>query len=192
VTKLNHNRPSLRYLDNLRREIRRENRPAPSWFNPARVEQFGIQLAEPESFPDYVSDFGRLPIKQQEIAGCAIEAFGAHLDAISGVISLIMKGKAKARKAAKELEEQAHEDFIVAGAVLVGTIIDDMAAKRDGFWQWFRRFHAGLDRQSKLTWSSFAEALLEDCLQLWFAQQLADTPQGVERWRKYLSADNWE
>ena len=192
MTKINHNRPSLRYLDNLRREIERENRPAPSWFNPARVEQFGIQLAEPESFPGYVSDFQRLPINQQEIAGCAIEAFSAYLDANLGVISLIMKGKAKARTAAKAAQEQTHENFVVAGAVLVGTIIDDMADKRDGFWQWFQRFHAGLDRQSKFTWSDFAETLLGDSLQLWFAQQLADTPDGVERWWKYLSTDNWK
>lgn len=192
MTRINHNRPSLRYLDNLRREIRREDRPAPSWFNPDRAKQFGVQLAKPESFPEYVSDFGKLPVNQQEIAGCAIEAFGAYLDANLGVISLIMKGKSKARKAAKKAQDQAHETFIIAGAVLVGTIIEDMAAKRDGFWQWFQRFYAGLDWQSKLTWSDFGNTLLEECLQLWFAQQLADTPDDVARLRKYFSTDNWQ
>jgi hypothetical protein len=156
------------------------------------VEKFGVKLTEPKAFPVYVLEFGRLPIKQQEIAGCAIDAFGAYLDANLGVISLIMKGKAKARKAAREAEDQARESFVVSGAVLVGTIIDDMAAKRDGFWQWFQRFYAGLDRQSKLTWADFANTLLEDCLQLWFAQQLTDTPDEVERLREYFSTDNWQ
>ena len=192
MTKLNHNRPSLRYIDNLRRELRREDRPKPDWFNPNRIEKFGIRLAEPKALPAYILNFGRLDQKQQEIAGCAIEAFAAHLESSIAVISLIVGGKPKARKAARQAQETAHETFIVAGAVLVGSIIEDMVARRNGFWQWFQEFYAGLDRQSKFTWSDFADTLLGDSLQLWFAQQLADTPEGVERWRDYLSTDNWK
>jgi len=179
-------------MDNLRRELRRENRPTPYWFNPHRIEKFGIQLVEPGTLPGYILDFGKLDPKQQEIAGCAIEAFRTHLDSSIAVISLIMGGKAKAKKAAKHAQDAALETFVVAGAVLVGSIIEDMAAGRPGFWQWFQGFYAGLDRQSKFTWSDFAETLLGDSLQLWFAQQLADTPEGVERWQKYLSTDDWE
>lgn len=192
MTKLNHGRPNLRYLDNLRRELRRENRPAPCWFDPERIESFGVRLAEPEKLPEYVVDFGKLDRKQQEFAGCAIEAFGTYLDASATVISLFMRGKAKARKAAKIVQEKALETFIVSGAVLAGSVIEDMAAKRSGFWQWFQVFYEGLDRQSKFTWADFGDTLLNDSLQLWFAQQMADTPEGVERWREFLSTDNWE
>ena len=192
MTTLNHNRPNLKYLDNLRRELRREDRPAPYWFNPDRIEQFGVRLIEPEELPAHIMEFGRLDPKQQEIAGCAIEAFGAYLDASTTVISLLFGGKSKAKGAAKSAQEEALETFVISGAVLAGSIVGDMAAKQDGFLQWFQRFYEGLDRQSKFTWSDFGEMLMGDSLQLWFAQQLADTPEGVERWRKYLSTDNWE
>ena len=179
-------------MDNLRRELSRENRPAPSWFNPSQSESLGIQLAKPDEFSTHIVAFGKLPAQQQEIAGCAIEAFGAQMEASVVTISFVMKGKSKAKKSAKLVQEAANETFVVTGAVLVGTIIDDMAAKRNGFWQWFQEFYASLDRQSKFAWSDFADTLLGESLQLWFAQQLADTPEGVARWRKYLTTDNWE
>ena len=190
--KLNHSRPYLRYIDNLRRELRREDRPAPHWFDPDRIETFGVRLAEPDKLPTHIAGFATLDPKQQEIAGCAIEAFGEYLGASTAVVSLVISGKAKAKKAANLAQDVALETFVVSGAVLVGTIVDDMAAARPGFWRWFQAFYEGLDRQSKFTWADFGEMLMGDSLQLWFAQQLADTPEGVERWRKYLSTDNWE
>jgi len=192
VTKLNYNRPNLKYLDNLKRELRLEDRPAPYWFKPDRIESFAVKLAEPESLPKHIMEFGKLDRSQQEIAGCVIEAFGAYLDASTAVISLLIGGKAKARKRAQLSQDAALESFVVSGAVLVGSIIENMVAKQHGFWQWFQRFYDDLDRQSKFTWSDFGEMLMNDSLQLWFAMQVADTPDGVERWRKYLSTDNWE
>lgn len=191
MTKLNHNRPSLRYIDNLRRELRRENRPAPHWFNPDRIDKFGVQLSKPESLSAYILDFGKLELRQQEIAGCAIETFGEYLEASTAVISLIMGGKSKARKAAREAQETALEAFVVSGAVLVGTIINDMKEQRHGFWEWFQDFYAGLDRQSKFTWSDFADLLLKESLPLYFAQQLSDSPEQTARLRDLFSEENW-
>jgi len=102
-----------------------------------------------------------------------------------------MKGKSKARKAARAAQEAALEAFVVSGAVLVGTIIEDMANARTGFWGWFQSFYEGLDRKEKLNWCDFADAILGDCLQLYLAQQLADSPEGVERWRELFSSENW-
>lgn len=189
--KLNHNRPYLRYIDNLRRELRREDRPSPSWFDPQNLSKFGMQTEASAFSPSYVTAFGTLPHRQQKIASCAIEAFGVYLDSCLSAVSLVMNGKSKARAAAKKAQDEAFETFVVSGAVLVETIIEDMAAKREGFWSWFQSFYAGLDRQEKLTWSDFAEMLMGDSLQLYLAQQLADSPEGVERWREYLSSENW-
>jgi hypothetical protein len=192
VSKINHNRPYLRYIDNLRRELRREDRPSPTWFDPDNLPKLGLRAEPAASYPEYVVEFGKLPVRQQEIAGCAIEAFGTYMDTCLTAISLVIKGKSKARKAAKKAQDAALEGFVVAGAVLVGTIIEDMAEKRIGFWGWFQSFYEGLDRQERLGWSDFAEMLLGDSLQLYFAQQLADSPEGVERWREYFSTESWK
>jgi hypothetical protein len=189
--KINHNRPYLRYIDNLRREIGRENRPSPTWFNPDRIDSLGVAMRQPETLPTYVIDFQKLPARQQEIAGCAIDAFGAYLNATSVVISKIMGAKSKARKAAKDAQDEAHEEFVVAAAVLVGTIIEDMAAGREGYWGWFHHFYDGLDSQSKMAWSEFSELLLKEGLPLYFALQAADSPEQTQRLRHLFSEDNW-
>ena len=189
--KINHSRAYLRYVDNLRRELRRESRPPSSWYDPDNRQRFGLSAEPATMVPKYAIEFEKLSPRQQEIAGCAIEAFGVYMESCLSSISLVMKGKSKARKAAKEAQETALESFVVSGAVLVATIIEDMAMERAGFWGWFQSFHEGLDRQEKLTWSDFAEMILGDSLQLYFAQQLADSPEGVERRRSYFSAENW-
>jgi hypothetical protein len=178
-------------MDNLRRELQRENRPVPSWFNPDRIEKLSIKLQEPETLPSYVVDFGKLDAKQQEIAECAFDTFGCYMEASLRVISLVMGGEAKARKAAEKSQDVAFDAFVVSGAVLVGTVIEDMAADREGFWPWFGRFYDGLDTQSKLTWADFGNLLLEESLPLYFAQQVADSPQQTARLRGLFSAENW-
>ncbi len=148
-------------------------------------------MRQPESWPSYVMDFGKLPVRQQEIASCAIEAFGTYLDATGAVITNIMGAKPKARKAAKDAQDAAHEAFVVTAAVLAGTIIEDMAAKREGFWGWFNRFYDGLDSQSKMGWADFSDLLLKEGLPLYFAQQVADSPEQTERLRHLFAEEAW-
>ncbi|MGH6628572.1 MAG: hypothetical protein ACREB3_02445, partial [Burkholderiales bacterium] len=181
----------LRYMDNLRRELRRESRPAPSWFHPEALHSLGIGAETVERLPPYIELFGRLPQSQQEIAGCAFAAFNDYLEAQIKTISLIMKGSSKARKRARLEQDAAHEHLVVSGAVLVGSIIDDMAVGRPGFWQWFQDFYSALDRRARLTWSEFGDMLLTDSLALYFAQQVSDEPAQIERLRHLFDVEEW-
>ena len=53
MTKMKHTRPSLRYIDNVRRELLRENRPAPNWFEPEKLKALGVRIKEQEALPQF-------------------------------------------------------------------------------------------------------------------------------------------
>jgi hypothetical protein len=190
MVKINHNRPSLRYLDNLRRELARENRPSPTWFHPENIEAHSMRFEREESFPAYVLAFAKLPERQQQIAGCAIDAFCEYMDASTKVISLVLGGKSKAKKFAKREQEETREALTIQCAVLASTIMDDLAAGRSGFWDWFQDFYANLDNPSKWAWTDFGEMLLEEGLPLYMAQQMSDDPERVQELRKYLTSED--
>ena len=190
--KINHNRPHLRYIDNLRRELRREDRPSPNWFDPGQIEALSVTMQQPETFPSHVIDFQKLELGQQKIASCAMGTYSEYMEATCVVISRIIGSNAKARKAAKIAQDAAHESFVVTGAVLFGSIIDDAAAGRQGYLNWFQRFYEGLDNQSKSAWTDFTELLMKESLPLYFAQQVADSPERVEGLRELFSEENWQ
>jgi hypothetical protein len=187
MVKINHSRPSLRYLDNLRRELAREDRPSPTWFDPAKIKARSIRLEPEESLPAYVLAFADLPERQQQIADCAFEAYSEYMETSTKVISLVLGGKSKAKKTAKREHEEAREAFILQCAVLASTILEDLAAERSGFWGWFQDFFAGLDNPSKWAWTDFGEMLLEEGFPLYLAQQMSDDPERVQELRKYLT-----
>lgn len=134
--------------------------------------------------------FAELPERQQQIAGCAIDAYSEYMEASAKVISLVLGGKSKAKKIAKREQEETREALIIQCAVLASTIMDDVAAERAGFWDWFQDFFAGLDNASKWAWTDFGEVLIEEGLPLYVAQQMSDDPERVQELREYLTSED--
>lgn len=192
MTKMKHTRPSLRYIDNVRRELLRENRPAPNWFEPEKLKALGVRIKEQEALPQYIEEFGNLPQSQQEIAGWAINAYSTYMDANLEVLELFMKGGSKARKLAKTNQEIAYENLVTASAVLAGSIIDDFAENRPGFREWYQDFFSALDRQAQSGWEGFSEIILEEGLPLYFAQEMADSPDDIPRLKHLFTAEDWQ
>lgn len=194
MAKMNHNRPSLRYLDNYRRELRREDRPTPSWFHPEKIKAYGIASTKLEKFPEYLKSFSNLNPKQQSIMGEVIEKYNIYLDSCISVIDLIMASNSKKtlakRKAKQNAKDDAYESLVVMGASLANEILNDLEHKQDGVLKWFCDFIDYFDEKTQTSWRDLLDIILEESLPLCLAERVGDSPAEVNRLREFFTSKN--
>ena len=166
MTKLNHRRPSLRYLDNFRREIRKAPTPIPDWYaNPAAKKL----LPETDMLPSYMQEFAKLSELQRLAMGRVIEAFARFQETVLADISELFSKNKKKRQTLTRARDEAHGFLVVLGAAMFHQIIRDAANGSAALLQWYLKFVGGLDHRTRLAWSELDYVLTEESLPLYEA-----------------------
>lgn len=190
MTKVNHNRPSLRYMDNLRRELYRPDLPGPRWFDKKRHEILS-RVDPSDPMREHLDRFSTLSEREQYALGSLFEAFEQYQHASINAIELIMTNTTKQKRARKAEQDSAYERVVVSGALLVKEVITSASRKQEGAWHWLRRLYELSDRQMQMAYADIHAILMGESLPLYVAQVVADTPEEVECVRAHLTEDKW-
>lgn len=106
MTKLNHNRPFLRYLDNIRREMGIEAR---------RTDTLSFKNASPSPT---VGDVFPLTSSEASVAAGFLDAIENYLKVESTLIAAVKPGATKQSKAAAKLASRDRAEGMLKGAAM--------------------------------------------------------------------------
>lgn len=147
MTKLNHNRPSLRLLDNYRRELR----------NQALRVNAGLPMAQKLSnnpMPSVSAPARKLIFLMFDAANSYFDLFSEWLEAMSPAASKTLQRKQQARKRKLETAKEALIDACVA---LVLEAVQEAYREENGLTCWFE----WLQEEAKRTDSSGLYDIIE-------------------------------
>ncbi|HCG6869755.1 TPA: hypothetical protein NJ279_004662 [Vibrio parahaemolyticus] len=149
MTKINHSRPYLRYVDNIRRELNKAStqyRQAPNrsksslsvWDRMARIE---ITDVEEKSLFEI------------------LELSTLYMELSGEIISLIMvKGSAKKRKKLSAEREELYQKLQESSDVLVASeIMNQLKGRSTGVFHWWRLLQSILDKEGITELSGIAD-----------------------------------
>lgn len=157
MSKINHARPSLRYLDNLRRELSRYPSTAAIVAKPvARASGSTTKLAA------NIQSFTALTTKQQQVLGQLINTYGIYMDAITAHIESIVGLGNMARR--EKLRDASRVDVVNASVEFVLQCLADEMAGAPGVLRWYAQLQKLLLKAERPSWSELNTILNEDCL----------------------------
>lgn len=157
MSKINHARPSLRYLDNLRRELSRQPSTATIVTRPTvRASGISGKLAA------HICSFNGFTDAQQQVLGRLIQTYGLYMDAVLAHIDSIMGPGNQTRR--QKLRDAARIDVVIAGTGFVLQCAVDEAAGEPGVLRWYAQLQKLLPKGERSSWNELNTILNEDVL----------------------------
>jgi len=168
MTRLNHKRPSLRYLDNLRREL--SKRPtladlvtAPMAGTAVVKRCQTVRTCRPQNRPAFnrhIETFDQLKVDQQRAIGALIEHYARYQEASSLYLQYFLtpRKSGKMRKA----REAARLDLAQVGADYILQCVRDAAAMAPGVLEWLARLKRLMTRDERREWEELNEILITE------------------------------
>lgn len=146
MTKINHERPSLRYLDNIRRELKHMATGATTCdFLPSNYqEKVDAVLLAQENRPQMPS----LTKNESNLALTLLEKLNAYIEASSAVIESLITRKKGRSETAKEQLDHAEKELLVACRKFCITLIITSNNGRDNLQDWYRYLKAAFDENN--------------------------------------------
>lgn len=145
MSKINHSRPVLRYIDNVRREAARPG--VADW------RTGPMQPATGRGLSSVMVAFDELPDDHRGIFNLCLARFGEFLEAQAAYIEAIGKrGASRGRKAAAEAARAA---LVEATAVLIWMEVEAAQKGYTGALTWYGKFHRTLSTDDRRAWEWF-------------------------------------
>lgn len=154
LTRINHSRPVLRYLDNFRREAGRIG--AADWRSSAMKPQ------STSGTDELMIQFDLLDEEQRGIFNICLERYLAYIDAQGAYIASI--GGKRRSKGVKAKFGTAKAEFVTAAAVLLLLELEAQGRGDLGALDWYGRFHKSMPDQDRRSWDDFNTLLFEDAM----------------------------
>lgn len=136
MVKINHSRPYLKYIDNIRREANKATqRYQPENASISRPK--GSSQAKRITFWDKMAAI-ELTVDENELIFLLFEKTGEYFDTSSDAISLILaKGKGKRRKKLQAESELIYRELVSIGEQLVASeILEQYKGRKEGVFAW--------------------------------------------------------
>ncbi|MDW3057880.1 MULTISPECIES: hypothetical protein [Vibrio] len=139
MAKINHSRPYLRYVDNIRRELSKAS---------AQYRQSPNKSKASLSAWDKMSRIELTDVEEKSLFDI-IELSTSYIDLSCEIISLIMvKGSSKKRKKLNAKREEVHQRLQEASDVLVASeMLNQMNGRSSGVFDWWKLLQSILDKE---------------------------------------------
>jgi hypothetical protein len=146
MTKLNHNRPYLRFIDNLRRELKHmETGSLPAGYG-----------ATPKSAAAHATGQTREIALCKAEAGLALDllnALDAYVEASSDVVSTLSPGAKRRFGAAKKIQCEAEEKLLAVATKTLAQMFLSKSSGDSNFLDWYSQLETRFDGEGgEMAW----------------------------------------
>ena len=192
MKKLNHDRPSLKLLDNFRRELARENSNTAT-NSGSEFGQFRTRAEREDALEIHEQRCKSFAPDMQAAVSILRDCF-EKLQKTQNEL-LIHKSTERQRRFQRGMIIRFHKKnvseckgaLIDAGAIVFAGILFGSEYLDGDTWNWLVGFLPLLDKGSANEWSKMLELLTERSLPLAVARQAANTPERVGRFLTYMA-----
>ena len=186
MKKLNYDRPSLKLLDNFRRELARENSNTVT-NSGSEFGQFRTRAEREDALEIHEQRCKSFTPDMQAAISILRERFG-KLQKTQNELSSHKSTERQRRfqrgmiiRFHKKNVSECKEALIDAGAIVFSGILFGSEFLDGETWNWLVGFIPLLDKGSADDWKKMLEILTEKSLALAVARQASDAPEGIER-----------